>query len=181
MAEISGTLESFSVDPHRYAPLERFCCGRRARRAEVEVHGIVSDFYTGKRGEATFRVTVERPNADLVGVAAFHPANWGHPTLRDLNGFPYISVIGLSEAYRGRRKNGRRIGDHLLEDALDQIALRAAGMPVYALIDPSNRDSCNLFERAGFRVVIAADPYKPDDDSLYGLAPGRLDRGAREV
>ncbi len=168
MPEIQGRLDALTVDPKKYAPLKRFCCGKRGRRPEGEVHTIVREYCSGKR-KGTFRVTLEQPDGGLVGVAAFHPGAFDNPQLQQLNSFPYISVIGVSEHYRSKYKNGARLGDAVLLDALREINRRWPGTPdVFALVDPNNQDSLNLFERNCFVEVIPAAPNAPEADAVFG-------------
>jgi ribosomal protein S18 acetylase RimI-like enzyme len=174
MPEIEGDLDSFAVNPRQYAPLRRFCCGKNGSRPEREVGTMTRDYVRGKRKHDVFRVTVEQPNR-LVGLAAFQPASFSQPVLAQVNGYPYISVIGVSEHFRGRTKGGIRPGDFVLVDALRAINAHGrwgATPDVFALVDPNNGPSCNLFGRHGFQVVVAADPNNPEADSLFGRRGG---------
>jgi hypothetical protein len=169
MDEIEGDLDHFAVNPKLYSPLRSFCCGRAETRPEKEVNRMVREYSRGKRQCTIFRVTVERPNR-LVGVAALHPAMFGPPILQQFNGFPYVSVIGVSEHFRGKGKDGVRLGDHVLRDGLREINRAWRGAPdVFAFIDPNNEHSRELFiGRNDFEVVIHANPNNPEDDSLIG-------------
>ena len=153
--EIEGELRSFAVDPKHYPPLRRFSCGTGERRSEREVNEMVRGYASGRPKDAVFRVTVE-PHG-LVGVTAIRTATASLPVLGRYPGSPYISVIGLSEQYRGRKKDGRRLGDLILEDALREISRRWGGTPnVLILLNPNNTHGRNLFERHGFRMIIRA-------------------------
>jgi ribosomal protein S18 acetylase RimI-like enzyme len=148
-------LVSFAVRPNLYAQLRRFCCGEGEHRSEREVNKIVREWASGRRKDGTFRVTVERHQ--LVGVAAFEAATASHQGLARFAGSPYISVLGLSEQYRGRAMAGRRLGDLVLEDALRAINTRWRGTPdVLAHVNPNNTHGCDLFERNGFRMIVPA-------------------------
>jgi ribosomal protein S18 acetylase RimI-like enzyme len=155
LTQIEGDLVSFAVRPNRYVQLRRFCCGGSEHRSEREVNQIVREWASGRRKDGTFRVTVERHQ--LVGVAAFQPATASHQDLAPFAGSPYISVLGLSEQYRGRATAGRRLGDLVLEDALRAINTRWRGTPdVLVQVNPNNTHGRNLFERNGFRMIVPA-------------------------
>jgi ribosomal protein S18 acetylase RimI-like enzyme len=155
VAEIEGDVESFAVNPKLYAQLRRFCCGNSGHRSEREVNRIVREYASGRHKDGAFRVTVERRR--LVGVAAFQAATASHPDLGPYAGSPVISVLGLSEQYRGRTMAGRRLGDLVLEDALQAINTRWRGTPnVYLLVNPNNTHGRSLFERNGFRMIVRA-------------------------
>jgi L-amino acid N-acyltransferase YncA len=63
---------------------------------------------------------------------------------------------------------GTRPGDHLLRDALQTISGAWDGMPVvFALVDPKNEPSCELFKRHGFEIVVPADPGNDGADSVF--------------
>jgi ribosomal protein S18 acetylase RimI-like enzyme len=170
MPEIEGDLDSFAVDPRRYAPLKRFRCGTGESRPEREVDKMTREYAKGARRADLFRVTVEQP-AKLLGLAAFQPAAFSQPVLAQVNGYPYISLIGVSREFRGCKKAGVRPGDVVLLDALRTINSHGQwgdAPDIFALVDPNNGPSCALFERHGFEVVIAADPSNPEADSLLG-------------
>jgi ribosomal protein S18 acetylase RimI-like enzyme len=173
MAEIEGDLVAFDVNPRAYQPVRRFRCGDGDERAEREVNKMARDYATGKRQCPIFRVLMEQPIGQVVGIVAIHPANFSQPALAPINGFPYISVIGVSAEYRGMRKEGLRPGDHVLRDALRVINGAWGGVPdIFALVDPKNQPSCALFGRHGFEVVIHAEPGNEEADSLFGRPGG---------
>jgi ribosomal protein S18 acetylase RimI-like enzyme len=170
MPEIEGDLDSFAVDPRQYSRLRRFRCGDAITRPEQEVDKMAREYAKGARSAYIFRVTVEQPNG-LVGLIAFQPAGFSQPVLAQVNGYPYISLIGVSREYRGHTQGSLRPGDFVLRDALHAISAHRRWGPtpdIFALVDPNNAPSCNLFERHGFEVVIAADPNNPEADSLFG-------------
>jgi hypothetical protein len=108
-----------------------------------------------------------------VGVAAFHalPVNRNGVVIPH----PYISVIGVSQAFRGKRKGGLRPGDYVLLDVLDAISRHPQWGPqwdVFALVDPANQASVGLFERNRFVLVQEAPAGHPELDCLLAL-PGR--------
>jgi ribosomal protein S18 acetylase RimI-like enzyme len=81
-------------------------------------------------------------------------------------GTPYISLLGLSEQYRGRKKAGRRLGDLILQDVLREISKRWCGTPnVLVQVNPNNTHGRNLFERHGFRMIIRAR--NDESDALF--------------
>jgi ribosomal protein S18 acetylase RimI-like enzyme len=169
MSEITGDLDSFAVDPRLYAPLKRFSCGKGGSRAEREVNQMAREYAAGKRKCDGFRVTVERP-AELAGIAAYQGVQI--PRIGSLVQ-AYISVIGVSEDFRGRKKGSARLGDFVLMDVLGAIGVDSRwgpSPPVFALVDPNNEPSCALFRRHGFQVVIPAEPDNPEADSLFGRA-----------
>jgi ribosomal protein S18 acetylase RimI-like enzyme len=167
MSEIEGDLGSFAVNPKTYRPLRGFTCGEGKTRAEREVDEMTSDYARGRRSCTIFRATVEQPGGQLVGVVAIQPANVTQPDGQV--SAAYISVIGVSVAYRGRRKAGARPGDHVLRDALQTISVAWKSMPaVFAMVDPNNDPSCNLFRRHGFEVVVPAEQGNDEADSLFG-------------
>jgi hypothetical protein len=152
MEEIDGDLDHFSVDPRLYAPLRSFSCGKRGSRPEEEVNRMVREYSRGKRKCENFRVTVELPSR-LAGVAAFQAAYFSHPALAQLNGYPYLAVIGLSQSKRSCCKNGRRIGDFVLDDVLRAINEhgRWGEVPdVFALVDQHNDSSTALLSDTAF-------------------------------
>jgi ribosomal protein S18 acetylase RimI-like enzyme len=114
-------------------------------------------------------VTVERPDG-LIGVASFQAAEFPQGPLAQIKGYPYISVIGVSDRYRGRRKDGQRPGDMVLFDMLATIAARGQWGPtpdVFALVDPHNGPSCALFERHDFQVLASPREDDTESDCLY--------------
>lgn len=167
-SEIDGDLESFAVDPKQYRPLTRFRCGRLDSGPEREVNRMTRDYTRGTRRGVVFRVTVELPNK-LVGLAAFQPGSFADPALVPANGFPYISVIAVSEDYRGRRKGGVRLGDLVLLDALH--AIRCDGRfsknrNVFVMVHPGNKPGNAMFARNGFHLFTAAEPGNPIAESM---------------
>jgi len=167
MSELEGDFDSFAVDPKHYAPLRCFCCGKHGSRSEQEVNRLVREYSSGRHKGSVFRVTVDGRKR-IVGVAAFLAAAPSQPMLGQFTGSPYISVIGLSERYRGRGKGGLRLGDLVLLDALRAITKSWGGAPhTFALVDPNNRASRNLFERNGFRMIIRANRNSHEADSLF--------------
>jgi ribosomal protein S18 acetylase RimI-like enzyme len=84
-------------------------------------------------------------------------------------------VIGLSDGYRGRSSLGLRLGDLVLEDVLRSINQSWGGTPhIFALVDPDNRASRNLFERNGFRMIIPANGNGHEADSLFRRIGGQI-------
>lgn len=159
--EIEGDLRSFVVNPKRYPPLRRFRCGSNERRSEREVNEIVRGYASGRTKDGIFRVTVEAHG--LVGVTAFRTAKASQPVLGRYAGSPYISLLGLSERYRGRSKG---LGDLILQDVLHGISKHWRGTPnVLVLVNPNNTPSRNLFERHGFRMLIRAR--NDESDALF--------------
>ncbi len=155
ITEIEGDVDSFAVNPKLYPQLKRFCCGEGQYRSVREVNRIVREYASGRYNDGTFRVTVEGPR--LVGVATFQAAAASHPDLGRFAGSPHIPVLGLSQHYRGRATAGRRLGDLILEDALQAINARWRGTPdVFVLVNPNNTPARNLFERNGFRMIVPA-------------------------
>ena len=162
--EIEGDLHSFAVDPKRYPPLRRFRCGPNERRSEREVNEMVRGYTSGKTKDGIFRVTIETHR--LVGVTAVRTATASQPDLGRYAGTPYISLLGLSEQYRGRKKAGRRLGDLILQDVLREISKRWCGTPnVLVQVNPNNTHGRNLFERHGFRMIIRAR--NDESDALF--------------
>jgi ribosomal protein S18 acetylase RimI-like enzyme len=141
-------------------------------RSEREVHEMTRGYVRGKRRAEIFRVTATKPAGRLVGYAALARAAFppDKPALAQLNGYPYIALISLSEKFRGLRKDGRRLGDLVLEDALAMIAGSALWGPaseVLALVDPRNKPSCDLFHRHGFHVIQAPPPEDTENDCVF--------------
>jgi ribosomal protein S18 acetylase RimI-like enzyme len=115
-------------------------------------------------------------------VAAFETATASQPLLGRYAGSPYISVLALSERYRGRRKAGRRLGDFVLQDVLRAIDERWGGTPnVFALVNPTNSPSRNLFERNGFRMIVAAEPNNHESDALFRRGGQQVPSGRMPV
>ena len=168
MREIRGDLLSFTVDPTTFDLFQGFRCGKRGTRPEREVDAMVAQFYSGQRADSEIRVTLEIPPGGLVGLSGISgPVSIDHPRLRAYQNSAYVSIIGVSEPYRGARKDGSRPGDRLMGDALRQINRRwRGGMPwVLALVDPKNEVSRDLFERHGFEEIIEATA--PDADAWF--------------
>ncbi len=164
IGEIEGDLHSFAVNPKRYLPLRQFRCGTHESRSEQEVNETVRGYASGKHKDGTFRVTVETHR--LVGVTAFQAATASQPVLGRYAGSPYISVLGLCQQYRGRKKARGRLGDFILQDVLQAINKRWGGTPnVFVLVNPNNTPSRNLFERHGFRMIIRAR--NDESDALF--------------
>jgi ribosomal protein S18 acetylase RimI-like enzyme len=138
-------------------------------RSENEVHAMTRAYAHGKRRAEVFRVTAIPP-ARLVGYAAFLPFAGDRPRLTQINGFPYIDLISLSSKFRGQRRNGVRLGDLVLQDALTAIAGRGRwgpGPDVFALVDPRNTPSCELFRRNGFQVLMEPPADDTENDCLF--------------
>jgi ribosomal protein S18 acetylase RimI-like enzyme len=159
------------VLPASYAPLRSVKCGPGECRSEHEVHGMTRAYARGKRQAEVFRITAVG-GGPLIGYAAFLAAAFppDKPALAQINGFPYIDLISLSEKFRGLRKSGQRLGDLVLEDALESIANRGQwgpGPDVFALIDPRNDPSCKLFKRHGFQVLMEPPEDDFENDSLF--------------
>jgi ribosomal protein S18 acetylase RimI-like enzyme len=149
-------------------PLRRLSCGNRGSKPERDVNRLVREYARGKRRRVVFRATVEVPTK-LLGVAAFQPGVFEEPGLVAMNGFPYVSVVGVSEDYRARRKDGVRAGDLVLLDVLGAINVDARweGTPdVSVLVNPSNGPGCALLKRHGFRTFVPAEPGNPVAESL---------------
>lgn len=174
MTEIGEDLDSFAVDPKHYAPLRRFSCGERGWRSEEEVNKLVREYASGRHKGGIFRVTVDE-RKELVGVAAFQAAASSQPILGRFPGFPYISVIGLSERYRGGETARGRLGNFVLVDALRAINQRWGGASdTFALVDPNNRGSRDLFERNGFRMIVPAAANGHEADALFRRIGGQV-------
>jgi ribosomal protein S18 acetylase RimI-like enzyme len=174
--EIDGDLESLTINPRTYAPLRHFSCGKGDARGELEVNRMVREYRSGRRKDSVIRATVEAPGHRFVGLAGFHPqpGRFGNPGMQVYDGFAYVSVIGLSETYRGKRKDGSNLGDFLLVDALRAIHHwwstheRSDEMPwVFSLVDPNNGPSRDLFERHGFVEVPGMQAETPEADSFF--------------
>jgi ribosomal protein S18 acetylase RimI-like enzyme len=162
-AEVSDLqLHSRTVDPTAY-PLSGFSCGRRGKRSEIEVNTIVAEYHRGTRFETEVRVT--ELMGDLVGLAAYSTSAAAQPPNTD--GYAYIALIGLSEAFRGRSIDGRRLGDFVLEDILQRIEARWSRSIrwIVTQVDPKNPPGRNLFERHGFLKV--ADATDVESNAVY--------------
>ena len=149
-----------------------------AGRARVGPNGksnrLVREYASGRHKGSAFRVTVDQGKR-VVGVAAFLATDPSQPMLGRFGGSPYISVIGLSACYRGRSSLGLRLGDLLLRDVLRSINEKWGGTPhVFALVDPDNRASRDLFERNGFRMIIPANGNGHEADSLFRRIGGQI-------
>ena len=170
--EVDGDLEHFTVDPSEYAPLRRAKCGPCESRGEKEVREMTRAYVKAQRRALVFRVTAMLPSK-LVGYAAIAPANFKNPQLHMLNGYPLIDLISLHEPFRGKRKHGRRLGDHVLDDAIASIEsnpMWPKGIDIVTLVDPRNKASRELFGRHEFQLL--GDEPPPEDtenDCLFWL------------
>lgn len=132
--EIQGDIACFEVDPAAYPPLKEFSCGEGDTPWENYVNSRVAEYASGWYEDDTIvRVAVERPGDQLIGVVGFFPKGWepGDSSLQELKNAGFIEALGVSKAYRGKAKDGRRLGDHVLSDALD--AIRATRGPSFVL------------------------------------------------
>ncbi|HEY1832894.1 MAG TPA: hypothetical protein VGG08_00545, partial [Solirubrobacteraceae bacterium] len=71
--------------------------------------------------------------------------------LSSLNGSAFIETIGVGTHYRGKAKNGRTLGEHLLTDALEAIQESPDSGPwVLAHVHEGNEACERLLHRADF-------------------------------
>jgi hypothetical protein len=151
MPELAAAPRVRSVDPRSYAPFARFSCGGDLK-FEREVDEIVQGLYSGRYPIPYVRVADDDETGALIGVCGTGP--------REFPGDPdaaYVAIIGISAEFRGyRTPNGTRLGALLLADALQEIKTRGNAPPmppVWALIDPANGASHNLFADFGFEFI----------------------------
>src|ERR1039457_920866 len=149
MPKLTGSLKARTVDPTTDPALDGFRCGPEDKRSESDTHNVLAELRSGKRTIPEVRVTEEVPPGNVVGIAAVGKMSFKDQRLGYLNGSPYITVIALSEEYRGEdsRGEGARLGDFLLWDALNVANRRhRGGVPwVIAFVDEANEPSCELF------------------------------------
>jgi len=170
MPNLEGSLRCRTIDPTTDGVLNGFCCGKRGDGAEREVHRIVGELRTGKRPMAEVRVMEEVPPGSLVGLAAVGEiVQFPNPRLGRFIGCPHITVIALSEGYRGSdsRGDGPHLGDLLLIDALSHTKAKGRGgmQWVFAYVAQANKPSRDLFQRHGFELLVPAE--NPHVDNLY--------------
>jgi ribosomal protein S18 acetylase RimI-like enzyme len=139
------------IDPLLHPDLKGFTCGG-SQLFEHEVDEIVDAFRIGHRPEQ-LQFVIGRTTAtdEIVGVCAIHE--------RDLPnvspGALYVGVIAVNDAFRGfRLEDETRLGDWLLRTSLIQLQETWGTIPViWALIDPDNIASQELFSRHGFAEI----------------------------
>lgn len=131
------------VDPASYEPLADFSCGN-STTYEDEVNSIVRELEHDD-SITSVRVAEDPLTGDLLGLYASY-----HSPVDDAE---YFGVIGVSGTGAGFRGDSRRLGDILLEDALEQIRLSRDGqMPVvYVLLHRHDASAQGLFQNHGFR------------------------------
>lgn len=137
-----------SVDPTTYLPFADFSCGGESAY-EQEVDAVVSLLYRGEMEYVVVRVAEDPDTNDLIGLCAVSRRRFGYTY-----DAAYIAVIALNGTYRGHRlPDGRRLGEFLLGDALDQIKAIWDGPPMpttWAVVAPDNTASHNTFAYWGF-------------------------------
>ncbi len=175
MPKLTGSLETRTIYPTSDPILDGFCCGKKNGRSEREVHEVVDELRKGLRPVPEVRVTEEVPPGNLVGVSAVGFVYFnGNPRLKQFDGSPYITVIGLSEHYRGKEVRGDRppLGDVVLLDAIRTAKRRTrGGIPwMFAFIEEANKDCVAMFEDRGFELVVPAPT--PASDGIYRRAKG---------
>jgi hypothetical protein len=146
---------------------------------ERDVNELVDFHYKiGMQGWPRLKIMAMMSAADeVLGVCGWHPKQPGFtpPGKQMTEPPPYIRFIGIAEGFRKRNSEaGVTLGDELLVGALKRIALQwpSKAMPaVWALVDPKNKDSHNLFERHGFRMIEKEvgdhRQYRPYDLELF--------------
>lgn len=87
----------------------------------------------------------------------------------------YIAVIGIPLSCRGKYRlpDGRRVGEFLLDDALEVVHRVWGGgsmPPVWALIAPANQASHDLFANRGFGHIPDGPHTDNHDIRLRGRA-----------
>src|ERR1017187_7541308 len=169
MPKLTGSLKARTADPTTDPALDGFRCGPGGKRSEDDTHNVLSQLRSGERTIPEVRVTEDVPPGNVVGVAAVGKMFFEDPRLAYLNGSPYISVIALSESYRGKdsRGDGPHLGDFLLWDALNVANRRhRGGVPwVVAFVDEANEPSCELFVRVKFAKI--RDASRPEADAIF--------------
>jgi ribosomal protein S18 acetylase RimI-like enzyme len=165
MSQLGALPRARSVDPRTYAAFSGFSCGE-ATAFEREVNDIVRALYAGVPG-VHVRVAEDVDSGALLGLCGIQQRPLAlTPPHSPMPDAAYIAVIAVPSSRRGNRlPDGRRIGDFLLDDALAVIRTAWGGgvmPPVWALIDPSNTASHNLFEHHGFGRVPAGPGGKYD-------------------
>ena len=145
--------------------LTTFACGTGSPPTppEAEVDDIVHGIHSGRYElPLVFLVAEERDTGQLVAVCAVSNRPLEHPqgVIPDA---AYVGVIGIQRDFRGRRlpDGVTRIGDFMLREALERI-LSSWGFampPVWALIDPGNDPSQDLFRRHDFEHVPTGGKY----------------------
>lgn len=159
-----STLEALprlrSVDPTTHRGLDEFCSGT-TYAYERDVNKIVSQLHRGAGPGVAVRVAEDAGTGELVGICGFGPRPmipaWPEPAFDDA---VYLWVIGINVAYRGLRlpDGDKRVGEHLLLDALEQIDARwgSEQMPqVWAILARENRACERLLAKHGFKLVHA--------------------------
>ena len=137
--------------------LASFACGGNSKY-EQEVDSIVAEIAAGRAPFLHVRVAEDPENGALIGLCATQGRAFGdQPSEPDA---AYIGVIGINGPFRGwRTYDGTRFGDVLLTDALTQVRYRWGDGPmprVWALVDPPNTASHNLFDRHEFGKLAAS-------------------------
>lgn len=157
--EIQGEIACFEVQPTQYAPLRDFSCGDGNTAWERYVNSHVAQYATGWHEDDTvIRVAVERPGELLIGVVGFVPDGWEpeHPSLSELKNAGFLEAIGVSKAYRGKAKNGRTLGDHVLSDALGAIRARRGPSWIAGHLHEGNVFGERLLKSQGFFDMTGA-------------------------
>jgi ribosomal protein S18 acetylase RimI-like enzyme len=158
---VLGGRPKFAIikEPKGDSRLEGFSAGS-AKKWERDVNNLVKSRYdAGLAGYPRLKMMAMTTAAgDVLGVCGWHPKQPQYtPPGKQMVEPPYIYVIGVAEQFRGwRSEAGLRLGSELLVGTLKKIAVQwdTPDMPaVWALVDPKNDDSHNLFERHGFGLI----------------------------
>lgn len=164
-----------SVDPRLYAPLAGFTCGD-ATPHEQEVNTIVHALYGGHAPGIIVRVAEDEGTGEFLGLCgiAARPLVLAPPHL-PMPDAAYTAVIGIPLSCRGKYRlpDGRRVGEFLLDDALEVVHRVWGGgsmPPVWALITPANQASHDLFANRGFGHIPGGPHTDNHDIRLRGRA-----------
>jgi ribosomal protein S18 acetylase RimI-like enzyme len=180
MAEIAEPLRSARIlaKPKKFPPLRSFSCGRKGQPWEKMVNEWARGLYLGTETSSQTVVVLEDAHGKLVGVCSFMreslPVRAG-----GLIGTAYcIHMIGIDRLYRGKRlEDGSRLGDVLLDGALEHIRMNSDGRTphIWSLVSPENHRSRALFDRHGFDEWR----YSGEGEIIYVLRPRRRSSRAR--
>lgn len=182
MAEIVEPLRPVRVlhRPKKFPALRSFSCGRKGSSWEKSVNDWARELYLGKEREAQTVVVVEDAAGRLIGIGSFRPE--ALPVRirisKPIVNAQCVHMLGIDRLYRGARlADGLRPGDILLQGVLDQIKVACdERMPyVWALVNPDNEPSHDLFSRHGFSQL----PHSGEGEIIRVRHPHKRSAGTR--
>lgn len=160
---LDGWPQAEDILPTRYGPLATFSCGEQYPW-ELAVNEAFQQYARGLAPDsAKFRVLEHARSEEMIGAACYMPRLLKLSSGEEVE-TAYILALGVVKAYRSWRMPDRTpIGDHLLEDTLQEIEKAWANEimpPVWATVDSANERCHEMLGMHGFgRVEVDGKSY----------------------